>query len=255
MQEFSQETSRTAASSRIRTLIKWFVRVCLLVLLLMMLGFIWLLSNFTGETSIPPKRIMSSLTKIGVPQLREDAQNALNHFANHSTASWEIPEQYWTESIKIFHPVRVRKHGNGLNVIVKKNFRYLNGIIIYTTIPEDVQMSAIGDSVTGGSGYGEYKIAQGVCWYWEKIRSPRRRVISSHFPQQRQEIDWATYFSGTENFPSMTTLPVGFPQRFQGYSALSVTSTEPKDMPDDKNIGRNTFQHEHNISQEGKDMD
>lgn len=120
------------------------------------------------ETSEPSATAKKALNKYGAERIISDGKGMLAQVPSNGP----IPSAKWPESIAAFKPKTVVSKNEKIRLILNERGRYENGVVIYTTIPEYIQ-KYYDQGVTilsAGSGYGEFKIARGISWYYEKGR-------------------------------------------------------------------------------------
>jgi hypothetical protein len=120
------------------------------------------------ETSEPSAAAKKALNKYGAQRIINDGKMMLEKIPSNGPVS----SSKWPESIAAFKPKMVVSGSDRIRLILNKKGRYENGIIIYTTIPERIQKN-YDQGVTilsAGSGYGEFKMARGISWYYQKGR-------------------------------------------------------------------------------------
>jgi hypothetical protein len=120
------------------------------------------------ETSEPSATAKKALNKYGAERIINDGKIMLEQVPSNGPVS----SSKWPESIAAFKPKMVVSGSDRIRLILKKRGRYENGVIIYTTIPEYIQKYYDqGNTIlSAGSGYGEFKMARGISWYYQKGR-------------------------------------------------------------------------------------
>ena len=120
------------------------------------------------ETSEPSSAAKKALIKFGAERIISDCKGMLQLVEVNSS----VPSEKWPESIAAFKPKRVFARSDRIRLVLNERGRYLNGVIIYLTIPEYIKKSYEEENtiLSAGSGYGEFKMAVGISWYYQKNR-------------------------------------------------------------------------------------
>lgn len=77
---------------------------------------------------------------------------------------------------ELLDPENIEIYENSLKLTLNEAGNMENGIIVYTSYPAHIkeEFEKSGEYYTGGSGYSEHSIIEGIHWYWEKNRAPVR---------------------------------------------------------------------------------
>jgi hypothetical protein len=120
------------------------------------------------ETSEPSAMAKKALHEFGAERIISDGKVMLQQFEDDGS----VPPEKWPESIAAFKPKHVLAGRNKISLVLNERGRYSNGVIIYLIIPEYIKKSYEEENtiLSAGSGYGEFKMAVGISWYYQKNR-------------------------------------------------------------------------------------
>lgn len=117
------------------------------------------------ETDEPDSSVLRLIEENGSSLLITSARNVVYG----KTTLKETPFQ-------LLDPENIEIYASSLKLTLNAAGNMENGIIVYTSYPTFIkeEFERAGEYYTGGSGYSEHSIIEGIHWYWEKTRTPPR---------------------------------------------------------------------------------
>ena len=124
------------------------------------------------ETSEPSASAKNALAEYGARKIIADAKEMIKKVEIKDSQWVDIPQNLWPDSIAAFKPDDISASEDEIKMVLNQSGRYLNGVKIYIETPEYIKDSYndASSTISAGSGYGEFKMAEGISWFYEKRR-------------------------------------------------------------------------------------